>query len=97
MGKEDLPTKNNDDLETDDLDIFLTELAEYYSDYVMQPGEFTVNDIMERSRTKNTKADRSRVTSDLHRRAKNGELGEKKVRLDGSQQWVFWRIKNPAG
>jgi len=65
----------------------------YYSDYELQPGEFTVNQIIAMA---NETVDRARVTADLHRRVKSGELGEKKARIDGSQQWVFWRIKNPA-
>jgi hypothetical protein len=88
MGKEDLPTENNDDLDTDDLEIFLTELAEYYSGYELKPGEFTVNMVMEKA---SGDPDRGRVTNGLKRRVKAGELGMKKRNVDGKNRLVFWR------
>ena len=84
---------NAQEIVEEGLDNYLDELATYYSDYEPQSGEFTVNQIIELA---NDSADRSRITADLHRRVKSGELGEKKVRIDGCQQWLFWRIKNPA-
>ena len=73
MGSETVQEEHNEDLETDDLEIFLTELAEYYSEYELQPGEFTVNNVIARV---DGECDRSRVTSDLHRRVKTGRLGK---------------------
>ena len=94
MGSETVQKEYIEDVETDDLEIFLTELAEYYSEYELQPGEFTVNNVIARVEGE---CDRSRVTSDLHRRVKTGELGAKQEKVDGRRMWVFWQIKNPAG
>ena len=76
------------------LDDFLNELATYYSNYVLQPGEFTVNCLLERIEGD---ADRSSMLNDLRRRVKTGELGAKQEKVDGRRMWVFWQIKNPAG
>ena len=94
MAKNDLPTDDDQDLETSDLELFLDALAEYHSDYQLADGEFTVSMIMERA---DDSVDRGRVLNDLHARAKRGELGSKKERVAGKSQFVFWVIKNPAG
>ena len=94
MGSETVQKEYIEDVETDDLEIFLTELAEYYSEYELQPGEFTVNNVIARV---DGECDRNRVTSDLHRRVKAGELRSKQEKVDGRRMWVFWQIKNPAG
>ena len=95
MGSDKVQAERDEDMAQDDLSLYLQELAIYHSNYELQPGEFTINDVL--SWAKDDMIDRGRVTADLHRRAKAGELGEKKLRLDGSQQWIFWQIKNPAG
>ena len=93
MAKNDIPTDDHEDLESSDLELFLDALAEYHSDYVLAPGEFTVSMVMERS---DETVDRGRVLNDLHARAKRGELGKKRERVHGKSQYVFWVIKNPA-
>ena len=94
MGFDTVQKERDEGLEADDLDIFLDELATYYSDYDLQPGEFTVNNILDRMEGD---VDRSSMLTDLRRRAKAGELGEKQEKVSGRRMWVFWRIKNPAG
>ena len=94
MESETVQEEHNEDLEADDLEIFLAELVEYYSNYVLQPGEFTVNCLLERIKGD---ADRSSMLNDLRRRVKAGELGSKQEKVYGRRMWVFWQIKNPAG
>ena len=76
------------------LDDFLDALVEYYSDYELAEGEFTVNTILDRMAEP---VDRGRITTDLHNRVRKGELGSKRERINGKSCYVFWRIKNPAG
>ena len=93
MAEKDISTDDNEDLETSDLEIFLDALAEYHSEYTLQPGEFTVSMIMERA---DETVDRGRVLNDLHARVKRGELGSKRERVSGKSQFVFWQIKSTA-
>ena len=76
-----------------DLDEYLQELATYYSEYQLQPGEFTVNDVVERAVTP---VNRKQVLTGLQEREKRGELNSKLVKINGSRQFVFWKSKNPA-
>ena len=76
-----------------DLDEYLQELATYYSEYELQPGEFTVNDVIERAETP---VNRKQVLTGLQEREKRGELNSKLVKINGSRQFVFWKSKNPA-
>ena len=88
MGSDKVQTKNDKDLETDDLEIFLKEVADYSADYQLKPGEFTVNCVMNKA---DETVDRVKVLGDLHRRVDEGDLGEKLIKYDGSSQYVFWR------
>jgi len=81
-------------LETEDIttDLLLDELAAFYSPYELQPGEFTVTQIMERT---TGDPDRSDILKDMKHRAKQGEFGMKQEKVHGRKQYVFWEIKNP--
>ena len=88
MGSETVQEKHGEDLEKDDLELFLDELATYYGDYQLQPGEFTVNCLLDRM---NGDTDRSSILKDLRRRAKAGELEAKQEKVKGRRMWVFRR------
>jgi len=81
-------------LEAEDItvDALLDELAAYYAPYELQPGEFTITDIVDKI---SADVDRGDILKDMKRRAAQGEFGMKEEKVRGRKQFVFWVIKNP--
>jgi len=94
MGSDTVQAEHDGDLETEDItiDALLDELAAYYAPYELQPGEFTVTQVMDRIQAD---CDRGDILKDLKRRAQRGEFGMKVEKIKGRRQFVFWVIKNP--